>query len=296
MIDIGLIGLDTSHPEAFARLLAARDDATVSAVWDDGTVRDDDYVRRFCDEHGATRYDDPTGMIGDVDAVMVLTVDWNTHRPLAVPFLEAGVPTFIDKPIAGRAEDVEALAAAAEGTSLFGGSAIPFHPRLADFPTDRTDGTVYCAGYNDPFYYGVHLTDTVRTLAADDWAVVTPQDRSDAVVDIEFRNGSRATLQLDGPDDDAAFGILDVRDRTRTARIGVDADEYDRMYDRFIDAFLETIRGERDDNARLLDAASLLLAVGTALETGEAVTPTTGVLEEFHVDGEEFLDDYAPYA
>ena len=296
MIEIGLIGLDTSHPEAFAGLLDERDDATVSAVWDGGAVRDDGYVREFCDEYGAKRYDEPTGMIGAVDAAMVLTVDWNTHRPLAVPFLEADVPTFIDKPIAGRREDIEALAAAAGGTPLFGGSAIPFHPALAEFPTAGRDRTIYCAGYNDPFYYGVHLTDTVSTLADDPWTVVSPQNRPEAVVDVEFENGSRATLQLDGPSDDGAFGILDVRDRTRTARIGNDSEEYERMYGRFIDAFVEAIRGERDGSARLLDGASLLLAVQTALETGEPVTPTHGKLGELHVDGEEFLADYAPYA
>ena len=296
MFEIGLIGLDTSHPEAFARLLDAHDDATVSAVWDGGAVRESAYVDDFCAEYGARRYDDPTAMVDDVDAAMVLTVDWNTHRPLAVPFLEADVPTFIDKPIAGCHEDVDAIATAAGDTPLFGGSAIPFHPRLTEFPPDRVDRTIYCAGYNDPFYYGVHLTDTVCMLANDSWTTVEPRAGPGTVVGIEFTSGSYATLQLDGPDDDAAFGILDVRDRTRTARIGADPDEYRQMYARFIDAFVETLRGERDDSNRIIEGATLLLAVQSALDADEPVTPTHDTLSTVFVDGEEFLADYAPYA
>ncbi|WP_231188212.1 Gfo/Idh/MocA family oxidoreductase [Haladaptatus sp. DYF46] len=296
MLDIGLVGLDTSHPEAFARLIDQRDDATVAAVWDGGAVRDDEYVRQFCAQYDATRYRNPTGMLGTVDAVMILTVNWNTHRPLAVPFLEADVPTFIDKPIAGRHEDIDAIAAAAGDTPLFGGSAIPFHPRLTAFPTAQPNRTVYCTGYNDPFYYGVHLTDTVGMLVRDTWTRVTPKNRPGSVVDIEFENDSHVTLQLEGPNENPAFGILDVHDRTRTARIGSGAEEYQQMYGDFLAAFLDSVRGERRANTRILNSASLLLAVQTALRTNQVITPSHAQLAEMHVESDEFLADYAPYA
>jgi hypothetical protein len=223
-------------------------------------------------------------------------VNWNTHRPLAVPFLEADVPTFIDKPIAGRHEDIDAIAAAAGDTPLFGGSAIPFHPRLTEFPTEQPNRTVYCTGYNDPFYYGVHLTDTVGMLVSDTWTRVTPKNRPGSVVDIEFENDSHVTLQLEGPNENPAFGILDVHERTRTARIGSGADEYQQMYGDFLDAFLDSVRGERHAKTRILNSASLLLAVQTALRTNQVITPTHAQLEEMHVESEEFLADYAPYA
>ena len=42
--------------------------------------------------------DDPTEMIGKVDAVIVATDDGNEHVDRCRPFVEAGIPMFIDKP------------------------------------------------------------------------------------------------------------------------------------------------------------------------------------------------------
>src|SRR5215210_417437 len=44
-------------------------------------------------------------MIDNVDAVILPTDDVSTHVDLARPFLEAGIPTFIDKPLAGSILD-----------------------------------------------------------------------------------------------------------------------------------------------------------------------------------------------
>lgn len=295
MIDVGLVGLDSSHPEAFAEQIANTEGATVACVWDGGAVRSPEYSTSFCDRYDATLYDDVHDVVDEVDAAMVLTVNWDTHRRLAIPFLERGVPTLVDKPVAGRLDDVEAIADAANGTPLFGGSAIPFHPSLAEFPRGAAGRTLYCAGYNDPFYYGVHLTDALRRFVDADWTAAEPRSGPGVVVDVRFENGTRATLRLDGPQDDPAFGFLDVGDRTRTTRIGNDGSSYTEMYGRYLDAFLETVRGDRDDSGLIVDGARLLLAVNAALETGDVVGRESDALEAFHADGEAFLSEYAPY-
>ena len=41
----------------------------------------------------------PEEMIGKVDAVIVARDDWETHAGLAMPFLEAGLAVFVDKPL-----------------------------------------------------------------------------------------------------------------------------------------------------------------------------------------------------
>lgn len=295
MTSIGLLGLDTSHAEAFASVLAKRSDATVTAVCDRGDVRDETYVEEFCETYAATRYDDPTALGEAVDGAMVLAVDWTAHRDLAVPLLRTGVPTFIDKPIAGTAADVAAIEAAATDTHLCGGSALPFHPKLAALPAGVADRTLYAAGYGDPFYYGVHLTDTARALAGADWTAVLPAVDHGQTVDVRFENGAHATLRFDGPADDGAFGFLDVSDRTRAVAIGSDEAELDRMYHPLVEAFLETVRGQRDEGRRVLDGAQLLLATRAALSTGTTVTPTSDALGDVDVSSEGFLADYEPY-
>jgi hypothetical protein len=294
VIQVGIVGLDTSHPAAFADYLSDRDDATVAAVWDGGAVRSADYRDSFREQYDAVVYDDVRVMVDAVDAAMVLTVNWDTHRRLAVPFLEAGVPTFVDKPIAGRFDDVAAIAAAAADTPLSGGSAIPFHLAVASFPVDWPHRTLYCVGYDDPFYYGSHLVDTVRLLAGSDWQAVDPTSGPEGTVDLTFENGTTATVRLDGPSEDATFGILDVSDRTRACTIEGD-DGYETMYGRFLNRFLATARGDGDDSDRLLDGANLLLAISVALDGGRRVAPGDEALGRIHVDGDRFLDDYSPY-
>lgn len=295
MIDVGIVGLDTSHPEAFAEKLHRMEVANVKAVWDGGDVRTEDYAESFSEQFGATLYDDPHNLIDVVDAAMILTVNWDTHADLAIPFLETDVPTFIDKPLAGCLRDVRRIAESTGNTPIFGGSSVPYHPSLGDFPTAESDRTLYCAGYNDPFYYGVHLVNTVRRFVGADWTSAAPASGPGTVADIEFENGTRATIRFDGSQEDSAYAILDVSDQTRTIRIDGNADAHEKMYDRFIDAFLEVVRGDRDESDRLVDGARLLLAIHAAFESDQVVTPESEKLRNFHADGEAFLADYAPY-
>jgi len=289
---IGILGLDTSHAETFADELAESEATTVSAVWDGGDVRDESAVASFCETYGAVAYDDPTSMVGGVDAAMVLTVDWDTHRELAVPFLEADVPTFVDKVVAGTVADVEAVAEAAGDTPLFGGSSIPFHPGVEKLPRGAVGRTVYAAGYNDPFYYGAHVVDPIRRVAGADWASVTPSKDPGQTVDVLFRNDARATVRLDGPDREASFAFLDVSDATRT--IHIDGQARESLYNPYLDAFLAVVAGDRDDSHRVLDAASLLLAVHAALERSEPVTPHSETLADLRVDAAAFVEAYEP--
>lgn len=293
--DIGVVGLGTSHAESFSEILATRADVNVAAVWDGGAVRDDAYVEEFRRTFGASQYEDPCEMVGSVDGAMVLTANWDRHRELAVPFLLAGVPTFVDKPVAGSVADVDAIGRAARegGASMFGGSAVPFHPSLEQMRLDDGPHDLFTAGYNGPFYYGVHLSDAARRISGADWVRVSP-DEAETAVAIEFANGSTATLRLDGPTRDAAFGVLDVGSSVRTARIDGNETELDRMYRPFMDAFLATVSGERDDTTTLLDAARLILAVQVTLDTDETVTPDCGALRSVSRDGGSFIDQYEP--
>lgn len=295
MIDIGVVGLDTSHASAFADVLAGFDDMRLRGVWDDGAVRETAYVEDFCETYDARRYDRIGRMADRVDAAMVLTVNWETHRPLAVQFLEAGVPTLVDKPLAGRREDVDAIADAAEHAPLFGGSAVPFHPEFDGLPRGERERVMFAAGYNDFFYYRVHLTDTLRLLAGADWVEVAPTDKPGTTVDVRFDDDTHATLRFDGCADHGTFSVLDVGARTRTVEIPADRETLAEMYGPYLKAFRAAVRGDRDDTRRLLDSGRLVLAIEAALRERRPVHPDDEAIDGVHVDGAAFLDGYDPY-
>lgn len=302
MTDIGILGLDTSHGEAFADVLVELDGPagsppTIAAVWDGGSVRTDDYVASFCATYGGVRVDEPTEMVDAVDAALVLAVDWERHVQLARPFLEAGVPTLVDKPIAGSVADLERLDRAATGTPLFGGSAVPFHPSFAAPVQSSATRTLHLAGYHDVFYYRVHVVDAARRIANADWTAVEPIPAADATaVDVTFADGTWATLRFDGPTDEPVFGVLDVADRTRAVEVGSSEAALREMYEPYLETFLGVVGGTIEaPTDRVLDSARLLLAVEAALSGEQAVTPGSSALEEVTVPSTAFLEDYEPY-
>lgn len=297
MIEVGLLGLDTSHPEQFAKILRSRTDATISSVWDGGDVRDQQYASAFCAAHDAALYDKPHAMIDDVDAVMILTLDWTSHRQLAVPFLEAGIPVLIDKPLAGSIADIDAIDAAAKrgGARVFGGSAVPFHPEFTAL-ADMNSELVLCSGFGDPFYYGVHLVDSMRALVGTNWTRIEPRGGAGTIVTVEFDDESTVTVRFDGSESESVFRFLCVGDEITTVTIENTLTELERMYDPFINEFVATIHGERDERDRLVDGGRLLVGAHAALETGETVhSSELSLASASSIDSSEFVSNYEPY-
>ena len=135
---LGMLGLGFSHPFTFAKQL--RDgalqpadgkpsgwrDAKIELIWDYQPER----AMAFATEYGAAVVESPRDVLAaGVDAVLIET--YNGERAgHALPFLEAGIPTFIDKPICTTPEDLRAILATARrtGTRLMSCSSLRFHP------------------------------------------------------------------------------------------------------------------------------------------------------------------------
>ncbi|MFW6060564.1 MAG: Gfo/Idh/MocA family oxidoreductase, partial [Phycisphaeraceae bacterium] len=77
------------------------DGATVTHVWCD-TPGDAERVARAADV--AHVVDRPEQVIGEVDAAVIATDIGGEHLERARPFIEAGLPVFIDKPLTDRAD------------------------------------------------------------------------------------------------------------------------------------------------------------------------------------------------
>ena len=76
----------------------------------------------------------PEEVIGHVDAVIVATDKGHEHVERCRPFIEAGLPIFVDKPLVDRAEDLAVFRGwVAEGHAILSGSALSYAREFAPF-------------------------------------------------------------------------------------------------------------------------------------------------------------------
>ena len=134
MLKIGLVGADSYHAQAFARLAnlpvsagGAGLPARVTALWGEHSDR----ARALALEAGIPEIvRDPLDLVGRVDAVMILLRHGSLHFQAAEPFLRAGIPTWVDKPFVLEPEQAAELIRLADehGALLAGGSLCKYCP------------------------------------------------------------------------------------------------------------------------------------------------------------------------
>jgi hypothetical protein len=144
-----MVDLSTSHPGIFAPLLAELG-MPVRAVLDPVRAAD------FCQDHPSAVAVGCLAELADAcDVVMLLGRDWD-ERPTQLETLAVhGVPVFVDKPMAGTAGELRALADLP--LRIDGGSALRVAPeavRVRESGRRPAVVDVTCTGH--PFYYGVH--------------------------------------------------------------------------------------------------------------------------------------------
>jgi len=172
---IGIVGAENSHTVAVAKTLnidKACGSARVAMVW--GETREaaekaaqegqiPEIVRR------------PEDMIGRIDGVMIDHRHAKYHVPAAIPFVEAGIPSFVDKPFSYTVEEGAMLLKLARKK----GAPITSYSVLAEQTGYRKDflkqirslGRIMAIESSGPgdfrskwggvFFYGVHQVDTI---------------------------------------------------------------------------------------------------------------------------------------
>ncbi len=196
MLKFGLLDFDTSHAVEFTRRLNQKDIAKDQFV-DGATVvvgcpgesklspeRIPGYTEAM-KKLGVPLVDKPTDMIGKVDAVLIEAVDGSVHYERAKPFLEAGVPCYVDKPFACSVADAKKIIdlAAKKKLPLFSSSSLRFAPEVVEFVAAAKQGKILGAEVHGPaslhernpglFHYGIHAVEVLYTLMGPGCETVT---------------------------------------------------------------------------------------------------------------------------
>jgi hypothetical protein len=244
MIRLGFVGgAGIYHAKAFAGLINDHDPAAwrsaglpvfdqqrlsgaqVAAIWDSDTAA----ARWLADMAGIPEVlGEMEDMIGRVDGVLVLDDMTLKHQSRARPFLSAGVPTFIDKPLSpdpAEAADLVALARES-GAPMMSCSALRYSRELAEVRADLAAiGPIVQAtgtGPNELIFYGVHPLELAYAVMGPgvEW-VQNTGDETNALVRCVYPDGRAIVLQVLGkaqPGLQAAFfgergwRLVEVRD------------------------------------------------------------------------------------
>jgi predicted dehydrogenase len=127
MIRVGVIGVGHLG-QHHARLLASIDGVELVGVCDTNRGRAQEVAGKF----GGAVFADAGELLSRVDAVTV-AVPTVAHVDVALPFLEAGIATLVEKPIAPCVQDADRLVSVAErtGALLATGHTERFNPAVA---------------------------------------------------------------------------------------------------------------------------------------------------------------------
>lgn len=187
-IRIGLIGLDTSHVVAFTKILndpkatGPLADAKVTAAFRGGSLdipssvnRLDQFTETLTKTYGVKIYPTITELCKNVDAVMVESVDGRPHLRQVIPVIDAGLPVFIDKPMAGTLADAIFIFEYAnkKGVPLFSSSSLRYgkatqaarNGSLGKISHAETFSPASLERHHpDLFWYGVHGCESLFTV------------------------------------------------------------------------------------------------------------------------------------
>ena len=142
----------------------------------------------------------PEAMIGAVDGLLLARDDAENHARFATPFLQAGIPVYVDKLPALTVADFERLLSAQKRSGLvFSGSALHFaHELSLDATSRREIGPIrHIFGITPKSWdrYAIHVIEPAMLLLGDAGKVTNARNWSGGSasgLDVVFENGAQA--------------------------------------------------------------------------------------------------------
>ncbi|MDR0271608.1 Gfo/Idh/MocA family oxidoreductase [Paenibacillus sp.] len=184
ILNIGMIGLDTSHAPLFAEMLNNSDHphhvpgGRLTTAFPGGSPdfplsidRVSGYTAQIRDDFGVRMVESVEAVAEQTDALMLLTVDGRLHVEQFAAVASYGKPVFIDKPFALSSHDAGVIARLARkhNVPLLSCSSVRWAENLAAAAEENEAGNLIGVDCYGPmelqptqpgfFWYGIHMAD-----------------------------------------------------------------------------------------------------------------------------------------
>lgn len=219
MIKLGILDFDTSHVVEFTRRL--NHVGIAESQWVEGAKvvigcpgeskimpeRIPGYVAEI-KKMGVPLVEKPEEMIGKVDGMLIESQEGGVHWDRARPFLEAGIPCFVDKPFTCSTDHARKIVdlAAKKKVAVFSSSSLRYAPELVQYVADTKHGKILGTFAYGPasehernpglFHYGIHAVEILYTLMGSGCERVTCNyDQGAEVVTGHWKDGRIASVR-----------------------------------------------------------------------------------------------------
>jgi predicted dehydrogenase len=171
--------------------------ARVTHLWTDNPAEAEPVARASLIENIAAK---PEDVIGQVDAVIISTDDGDNHVTRARPFVEAGLPVFVDKPMATNLPDLQQFVRwHREGRVILSTSGMRYAPEmrqaeamLPDLGELRWITSFTCKTWER---YGIHALEAIYPLLGTGFVSArTMYQAGSDVVHLTHGSGAQVTL------------------------------------------------------------------------------------------------------
>ena len=208
MIRLGIVSLESTHVDAFCRVFNS--DSSEPTHLEGAVVvalcnQDNDPARiaQLQQEWGIeVIVPNPRDLLGMVDAALICGRDGSRHLEQARPFIEAGLPVFVDKPMALSLDDAQDLLGLAleHGAPVMSASGLRYSEELEAALDEIGDDEIVHANLIGPgelFFYGIHLTDILNAaMGPGVQAVSNLGELEFDLISVSYADGRSASLQL----------------------------------------------------------------------------------------------------
>ena len=304
MIKIGVVNIDTSHPQAFSQYFKKENRARYTAIFNDG-FRQDDEVEVFMKSNGIEeRCNIIDELAEEVDIGFIQGCNWDKHLSHAIPFLNKDKPVFIDKPIVGSLKDCLKLEQLSkEGKVILGSSSVRYAYEIVDFlarPEEERGKimNIYGTAGVDEYNYAIHIVEAISEIAgsvADSARFVGRSQNDEKVCEtffVEYKNGVTATYNT-------FHGVwmpfeVVIMTTKGTYQFRIDSSKiYGALLDRICD-YMESENNTLASVSDITNSIRVMLAARISRENEGITVPIEQIpSDDPGYDGDKFEKEYA---